>query len=234
MEATGSPQVGLVTISEVQHPEDYAAHTRGLPKTNFDEMREIGWRLVDTSLSAKDFPIAGGSQVGLAVVQACEGLEHIMEKAKYNAFGGARDKVSSVYIAMRDMLMDLANIYLMRNHIRGRDMPLDAEYSRERFSPPVPSNDELKALFSSLSELSRRKDAEYGASWCKRGGIGAWFTTVRKFDRLVTQLRQKEFNIWDVSDDVDSTESLEETIKDGINYLLLILEKRQVIRFTEG
>lgn len=232
MEEAGNT-VGLVEIAEVVGPEDYAAHTRGLPKTDFDQMRELGWRSLDVYSQQKDIP-KGGRAMGMAIVQECEDLERTMEEAKYNAFAGARDKVSAVHVSMTDMALDLAHIYLMRSHIRGRDIPLDQEYSLLEFTPPIPSKEELRALFSSLSELSRRKDAEYGASWCRRGGIGAWFTTVRKFDRLVTQLRQKGFNIWDVSDDVDSTESLEETIKDGINYLLLILEKRRVISMTEA
>lgn len=34
----------------------------------------------------------------------------------------------------------------------------------------------------------RRKDAEYGGSWLKRGGIGAYMMLARKWDRLSNQV----------------------------------------------
>lgn len=34
----------------------------------------------------------------------------------------------------------------------------------------------------------RRKDAEYGGSWLKRGGVGAFMMLCRKWDRLETAL----------------------------------------------
>jgi hypothetical protein len=89
----------------------------------------------------------------------------------------------------------------------------------------------LSKIYSDLVELTQKKNAEYGASWCRRGGQGAYFTMIRKFDRLETQMKNRAFDILNpLLDDPTSTESVDETIKDAINYLGLILERRQNIR----
>lgn len=90
--------------------------------------------------------------------------------------------------------------------------------------------DSMLKIATDLVALSKKKDAEYGSSWKKRGGIGAFFTAWRKADRLEAQLKQRNYDIFDVSDDSTSTESLDETIKDFINYLLLVQETRDAIR----
>lgn len=36
--------------------------------------------------------------------------------------------------------------------------------------------------------ILKRKDMEYGGSWCKRGGVGAFMMACRKWDRLETAL----------------------------------------------
>lgn len=96
----------------------------------------------------------------------------------------------------------------------------------------IPHTDfnKMQKLQDETLATCRKKDAEYGASWCKRGGVGAFFTVWRKADRLEEQLRMRDFNLFDVSDDPNSTESLDETIRDFANYLYLVLEKRQAIR----
>ena len=88
-------------------------------------------------------------------------------------------------------------------------------------------------IFSNI-ELLRKKDSEYGASWCRRGGVGAFFTVWRKVDRLEEQLKRVQFNILDVNQDPASTESLDETMKDLMLYLALVLEKREAIRRFVG
>jgi hypothetical protein len=235
MEETTGITVGLVEPPEYIKAEDYATHTNGLPKTNFDQMREMSHRIVDVFVQRPNSEIpVGGTEIGKFLCSESEDLEAALGKVNFNAFAAVdlvnvpREK--TLYMRMCEMVLDLAIVYLIRMRIRQFDMPMELGHSATTWIPKIPSDDEIKALFTSLSELARQKDAEYGASWCKRGGIGAWFTTVRKFDRLVTQLLKKDYNIWDVSDDVNSTECLEETIKDAINYLLLILEKRQTIQ----
>jgi len=88
----------------------------------------------------------------------------------------------------------------------------------------------LRDILNEGVDLVKKKDAEYGASWCKRGGVGAFFTIWRKIDRLEEQLKRVQYNILDISVDEDSTESLDETIRDTILYLALALEKRKAFR----
>lgn len=79
-------------------------------------------------------------------------------------------------------------------------------------------------------EVCKKKNKEYGDSWCKRLGPGAFFTTTRKIDRLEVQAKQRNFDLFDVTEDPESTESLDETLLDAVAYFLLILEKRQAKR----
>ncbi len=208
--------------------EVYASHTNGLPKTDFEAMRAMAARIIDNNYmgSVALFLRGPGPEVGERVLSACVDLENMLGRVKFNAFEYPEPR-SDMTRWLEDMVTLMSVVYMVRSKIRQHDMPM-AEMSIVYNQMGSLSGD-VKGLLSSLVDLAQQKDAEYGASWCKRGGIGAWFTTVRKFDRLVTQVRQKGNNIWDVSDDIGSTEALEETIKDAINYLMLILEKRSVI-----
>lgn len=107
---------------------------------------------------------------------------------------------------------------------------LDKRYAYSTEDLPHTDFDKMQALQDETLALCRKKDAEYGASWCRRGGVGAFFTVWRKADRLEEQLKKVDFNLFDVSDDPNSTESLDETIRDFANYLYLALEKRKSIR----
>jgi hypothetical protein len=214
---------------------DYASNTNGLPKTDFVYMKEMAHNIVDGRFH-KDAILASvlsglGADVGNTMCVRCIFLETVLASANYNAFNDPYPK-SDMTEWFEDMILILSTVYLMRARVRDLDRPLqDVTVLYEQVAN---ASEDVKALLSSLVDLAESKDREYGASWCKRGGIGAWFTTVRKFDRLVTQLKQKGYDIWNVSEPVSSTESLEETIKDGINYLMLILEKRKVIATTNG
>lgn len=95
---------------------------------------------------------------------------------------------------------------------------------------PHTSFDAIQTLFDDLVKLGVKKDSEYGASWCRRKGPGAFFTIWRKIDRLETQCDNRKFDIFNVDDDPTSTESLDETFKDAIFYFALVLEKRQAKR----
>lgn len=90
-----------------------------------------------------------------------------------------------------------------------------------------------------------QKDAEYGSSWKKRGGVGAFMMLARKWDRLETQVTRSsldsKYDIFDAieqeaRDHIDSnnnptmlTESTLETIRDLRRYLLLV-ESEIVLR----
>lgn len=73
-----------------------------------------------------------------------------------------------------------------------------------------------------------KKDAEYGSSWKKRGGVGAFMMLARKWDRLETQVTDNSLdNKWDIFEacehlDPASGESVLETIRDLRRYLLLV------------
>lgn len=90
--------------------------------------------------------------------------------------------------------------------------------------------DGIQKIFDDLVKLGIKKDSEYGASWCKRLGPGAFFTIWRKIDRLETQCEMRKFDVFNVDEDANSTESLDETLKDAIFYFALLLEKREAKR----
>lgn len=92
-----------------------------------------------------------------------------------------------------------------------------------------------------LAEIAKRdvetlvvKDAEYGSSWKKRGGIGAFMMLARKWDRLenqVTRGRLSNVSEYDIFAQIETErhgaggivgESLLETIRDLRRYLLLV------------
>jgi hypothetical protein len=234
-DATSNPIPTTNTISTMasDHKFTYASNVDGLPKTDFDAMRTMAHSIVDERLTEGItlFFKGDGEKVGAYVLAACTALEEMMAKRDFNAFIYPEPK-SETTRWLQDMVVVLSIVNLFRSRVREFEIPMyNVEISYTKLEQ---ARSELKDMLNGLVALAKQKDGEYGASWCKRGGIGAWFTTVRKFDRLVTQVTQKGKNIWDVSDDINSTEALEETIKDGINYLLLILEKRQAIHKSRG
>lgn len=86
-----------------------------------------------------------------------------------------------------------------------------------------------------LADIAKRdveevtaKDIEYGGSWKKRGGFGAYFTTVRKIDRLEEQVARHDYDIFAALMDTSTSESLLNTIRDLRGYLMLIESEHQV------
>lgn len=68
-----------------------------------------------------------------------------------------------------------------------------------------------------------KKDEEYGASWKKRGGVGAYMVMIRKVDRLETQCARHGYDIFKaLESDAEGSESLLDTIRDLRSYLDLI------------
>lgn len=99
-------------------------------------------------------------------------------------------------------------------------------------------------LHSTLSKICAadvsticKKDAEYGSSWKKRGGVGAFMMLARKWDRLEQQVQRSELdNRYDIFDALENpalneeaTESVLDTIRDLRAYLLLV-ESEMVLR----
>lgn len=78
------------------------------------------------------------------------------------------------------------------------------------------ANTDLKILIA--------KNAEYGESWKKRGGIGAFMMLARKWDRLETQCERHGYDIFKACEDRSTVEDLLDTIGDLRRYLLLVEE----------
>lgn len=62
----------------------------------------------------------------------------------------------------------------------------------------------------------------YGDSWCARGGPGAWMVSCRKFDRLETQLKKVDWNIFRLLLENDDPDGPLDDIEDLTRYLILI------------
>jgi hypothetical protein len=92
---------------------------------------------------------------------------------------------------------------------------------------PHTNFENIRQMMNELVDLGIKKDSEYGASWCKRVGPGAFFTIWRKIDRLETQCELLNYDVFNVEGDANATESLDETLLDAIFYFALLLEKRR-------
>lgn len=93
----------------------------------------------------------------------------------------------------------------------------------------------MQLIANGLISLAIEKDAAYGSAWCKRGGQGAFFQGVaRKWDRLETQLSAVGYDMFDLSASEETAESLDESLRDLVNYSLLALEKRAALRAALG
>lgn len=213
-------------------PQDYSTDTDGLPKTDFSRMATLGKHIVKEGEETLDLKgkllILDGAKAGTFLFEEVAALDSVLKSNGYNAFS---DHLS-VYKTIRRMIAVMTYAYQARLQIRAAvTTPTGrTKISRDQMMQALLVDDDAAfTLVEELARIAKQKDSEYGASWCKRGGVGAWFTTVRKFDRIATQLRQLDLNLWNVESDVNETESLEETLKDGINYLLLIEEKRWAI-----
>jgi hypothetical protein len=67
------------------------------------------------------------------------------------------------------------------------------------------------------------KREEYGDSWRARGGQGAFFTTVRKFDRIEHSAKQCGYDVFAAFDRFPGEDGFEASVHDTIGYLLLWL-----------
>jgi hypothetical protein len=65
-------------------------------------------------------------------------------------------------------------------------------------------------------------DARYGDSWLKRGGVGAYFVTIRKVDRLEVEAGNCGFDIFKTVEKYNGKDGTLDTIRDLRRYLMLI------------
>lgn len=67
-----------------------------------------------------------------------------------------------------------------------------------------------------------RKEAEYGSSWKRRGGIGAFMMAARKWDRLEQAVKSHGWDIFAVAEADMREEGVLDDIGDLRRYLMLI------------
>lgn len=72
-----------------------------------------------------------------------------------------------------------------------------------------------------VAEITR-KDADYGGSWKKRGGVGAYMMAVRKVDRLEEQLKKVSYDIFAAIEGDTRADGVLDDLRDLRRYLLLI------------
>jgi hypothetical protein len=65
----------------------------------------------------------------------------------------------------------------------------------------------------------------YGDSWKKRGGVGAFFTIVRKIDRFENLCKAKNYDLFEALSSDQSAEGAFNTLVDLRRYLLLVEEE---------
>lgn len=90
------------------------------------------------------------------------------------------------------------------------------------------SDDEglFKRLLSTISlsdvEILLIKGREYGDSWKRRGGVGAFMMLARKWDRIEEQVRRKSYDVFEACTADDREEGILDDIGDLRRYLLLV------------
>lgn len=88
------------------------------------------------------------------------------------------------------------------------------------------TNEELRAALEDVVardvEELVRKDAEYGSSWKRRGGVGAFMMLARKWDRIENYLQTRGWDILGAALEDRRLEGLRDDIGDLRRYLMLV------------
>lgn len=82
--------------------------------------------------------------------------------------------------------------------------------------------DNIQAISETDVKELRRKDAEYGGSWKKRGGVGAFMMLARKWDRLEEQIKKVGWDAFAAAVADGRDEGVIDDIRDLRRYLLLV------------
>lgn len=82
--------------------------------------------------------------------------------------------------------------------------------------------DNLAVVANKDVEELKRKDAEYGGSWKRRGGVGAFMMAARKWDRLEEQLKNNGYDIFTSIEKDGRNEGVLDDVRDLRRYLMLI------------
>ena len=93
-------------------------------------------------------------------------------------------------------------------------------------------NDNENRLLKRLARVANKslsviltKNREYGESWKKRGGAGAFFMLARKWDGLEPQVAKYGYDIFKAIEADKRVEGIIDDIKDLSSYLLLVLSE---------
>lgn len=102
--------------------------------------------------------------------------------------------------------------------------------------PDMRYMDSLEEIALEGVQLIREKTATYGDSWKRRGGQGAWFTTVRPWDRLEGIVHRHGGDVIAavLADPTGADGSALACIRDLRNYLLLIEAHASVLTMDAG
>lgn len=79
-----------------------------------------------------------------------------------------------------------------------------------------------KASWQADASTLRVKDRDYGGSWCRRGGCGAFMMLARKWDRIENQVRNSG-SLQKALEDADVDDGIMDDIQDLRCYLILCL-----------
>lgn len=97
-------------------------------------------------------------------------------------------------------------------------------------------SERLRVVANEIVSIVSLKDVQYGSSWKKRGGVGAFMMLARKWDRMENALQQNHTHQWDVIE-VALNDLRDEGVLDDINdligYLLLVrdeIDQRKALR----
>ena len=81
---------------------------------------------------------------------------------------------------------------------------------------------QLEAVAKADVDQLVRKEEEYGSSWRRRGGVGAWMMAARKFDRLEQAVQRHGWDIFAAAAADMREEGVLDDIGDLRRYLMLI------------
>ena len=81
---------------------------------------------------------------------------------------------------------------------------------------------QLRQIASEDVDVLVVKDAQYGESWKKRGGVGAFMMAARKWDRLENGVQHHGYDIFELVLQDEREEGALDDIADLRRYLLLI------------
>lgn len=95
-------------------------------------------------------------------------------------------------------------------------MVLQKGYSMTDFS-------RVRAMAMNIVNTVQDKDRDYGSSWKKRGGPGAFMVMARKWDRIENMASKEGYDIFKLLH--ANTGDIQDDVKDLIGYLHLILDE---------